>query len=163
MNIKQSVPTTVHNPHQPTAVEKLVAFLDERMGLKEMQAKMLNEPIPRLVGPTCSGLCCCSSSLCRALTGMLLMFYYVPTADHAYDSTQYIIHEVDYGWFLLSYHFWGSSAMVVCVFAHMSRVLWGLQNRENCYGLSVLPCLASITFGFTGYLCPGINGRSGRR
>jgi len=25
------------------------------------------------------------------------MFYYVPTADHAYASTQYILHDVDYG------------------------------------------------------------------
>ena len=35
----------------------------------------------------------------QAVTGILLMFYYVPTADHACVSTQYIIHTVDYGWF----------------------------------------------------------------
>ena len=62
----------------------------------------------------------------QAVTGMLLMFYYVPTADHAYASTQYIIHDVDYGWFLLGYHFWGSTRdgrLRVC--AHVAGVSLG--------------------------------------
>jgi ubiquinol-cytochrome c reductase cytochrome b subunit len=45
MDIKHSSPATIPD-QQPSATEKLVAFLDERLGLKEMQAKMLNEPIP---------------------------------------------------------------------------------------------------------------------
>jgi ubiquinol-cytochrome c reductase cytochrome b subunit len=31
---------------EPTALEKIVAFVDERVGLKTIQAKMLNEPVP---------------------------------------------------------------------------------------------------------------------
>ena len=85
------------------------------------------------------------------------MFYYVPTADHAYASTQYIIHEVDYGWFLLSYHFWGSSAMVVMVFAHMSQVfLWGAYKkpREMVWLVGLALFAIVMGFGFTGYLLP---------
>ncbi|MBH0194721.1 MAG: cytochrome bc complex cytochrome b subunit, partial [Nitrospira sp.] len=70
---------------QPTTVEKLVAFLDARVGLKEMQAKMLNEPIPG--GSRWAyvfGSILLFIFAMQALTGILLMFYYVPTADHAY-------------------------------------------------------------------------------
>ena len=93
----------------------------------------------------------------QAITGILLMFYYVPTADHAYASTQYIIHTVDYGWFLLGYHFWGSTAMVVCVFAHMSQVfLWGAYKKPRelvwLVGLALFGIV--MGFGFTGYLLP---------
>ena len=112
---------------QSTAIEKVIAFIDERVGLKLMLDKMLNEPVPGgsrwayVFGSVLLFL-----FIMQALTGILLMFYYAPTIDHAYASTQYIIHDVDYGWFLLSYHFWGSTAMAICVVVHMSQVfLWG--------------------------------------
>lgn len=141
-----------------TAVEKLVAFLDQRVGLKEIQAKMLNEPIPG--GSRWAyvfGSILLFLFAMQAVTGVLLMFYYVPTADHAYASTQYIIHEVDYGWFLLGYHFWGSSAMAVCVVAHMSQVfLWGAYKppRELLWIVGLALFGIVIAFGFTGYLLP---------
>ncbi|HEU4683833.1 MAG TPA: cytochrome bc complex cytochrome b subunit [Nitrospira sp.] len=148
-----SIPST-----QPTPIEKVIAFIDERVGLKQIQAKMLNEPVPG--GSRWAyvfGSVLLFIFIMQALTGILLMFYYVPTADHAYASTQYIIHDVDYGWFLLSYHFWGSTAMVVCVFAHMSQVfLWGAYKKPRemiwLVGLALFGIV--MGFGFTGYLLP---------
>jgi ubiquinol-cytochrome c reductase cytochrome b subunit len=143
---------------QPTVIEKVIAFVDERVGLKQMQAKMLNEPVPG--GSRWAyvfGSVLLFIFIMQAVTGILLMFYYVPTADHAYASTQYIIHDVDYGWFLLSYHFWGSTAMVVCVFAHMSQVfLWGAYKppREMIWLVGLALFGIVMGFGFTGYLLP---------
>ena len=143
---------------QPTVIEKVFAFVDERVGLKQMQAKMLNEPVPG--GSRWAyvfGSVLLFIFIMQAVTGILLMFYYVPTADHAYASTQYIIHDVDYGWFLLSYHFWGSTAMVVCVFAHMSQVfLWGAYKppREMIWLVGLALFGIVMGFGFTGYLLP---------
>ncbi|HEU5408319.1 MAG TPA: hypothetical protein VFU48_11175, partial [Nitrospira sp.] len=80
MDSKQSSSTVIPD-HQPSAIEKLVAFLDERVGLKEMQAKMLNEPIPG--GSRWAyvfGSILLFIFAMQALTGILLMFYYVPTA-----------------------------------------------------------------------------------
>jgi len=143
---------------QPSLLEKVFAFVDERVGLKTIQAKMLNEPVPG--GSRWAyvfGSCLLFIFIMQAVTGILLMFYYVPSADHAYASTQYIIHEVDYGWFLLSYHFWGSSAMVVMVFTHMSQVfLWGAYKKPRemvwLVGLALFGLV--MAFGFTGYLLP---------
>ncbi|PJA79326.1 MAG: quinol:cytochrome C oxidoreductase, partial [Nitrospirae bacterium CG_4_9_14_3_um_filter_51_5] len=144
--------------NQQNAFEKVVEFVDERVGLKTIQAKMLNEPVPG--GSRWAyafGSVLLFIFIVQVVTGILLMFYYVPSTDHAYDSTQYIIHEVDYGWFLLSYHFWGSSAMVVMVFAHMSQVfLWGAYKKPReliwLVGLALFGIV--MGFGFTGYLLP---------
>ena len=143
---------------QPTVVEKVFDFVDERIGLKLLTAKMLNESVPG--GSRWAyvfGSILLFIFIMQAITGVLLMFYYVPTADHAYASTQYILHDVDYGWFLLSYHFWGSTAMVVCVFAHMSQVfLWGAYKkpRELIWLVGLLLFALVMGFGFTGYLLP---------
>src|SRR2546423_1440989 len=104
--------------------QKVYDFVDERIGLKTIEAKLMNEPIKG--GSRWAyvfGSCLLFILIMQAITGMLLMFYYIPSADHAYASTPYIIHEVDYGWVILSYHFWGSSAMVVIVFVHMLQVV----------------------------------------
>jgi len=143
---------------QPTLFEKVFDFVDERVGLKLLTAKMLNEAVPG--GSRWAyvfGSILLFIFAMQAVTGVLLMFYYVPTADHAYASTQYILHDVDYGWFLLSYHFWGSSAMVVCVFAHMSQVfLWGAYKkpRELIWLVGLVLFGLVMAFGFTGYLLP---------
>ena len=143
---------------QSTAIEKVIAFIDERVGLKLMLDKMLNEPVPGgsrwayVFGSVLLFL-----FIMQALTGILLMFYYAPTIDHAYASTQYIIHDVDYGWFLLSYHFWGSTAMAICVVVHMSQVfLWGSYKspRELLWLVGLALFGIVIAFGFTGYLLP---------
>ncbi|MBI3597526.1 MAG: cytochrome bc complex cytochrome b subunit [Nitrospirae bacterium] len=93
----------------------------------------------------------------QATTGILLMFYYAPTADHAWQSTQYILKELDYGWFLLSFHFWGSSVMVVMVVCHMLQVfIWGAYKnpREMVWLAGTILFLIVMAFGFTGYLLP---------
>ena len=77
---------------QTTVAERVFAFVDERVGLKQLAAKMLNESIPggsRWAYVFGSILLFIFSM--QTVTGVLLMFYYVPTADHAYASTQYII------------------------------------------------------------------------
>lgn len=143
---------------QISVAERVLTFIDERVGLKQLTAKMLNEAVPG--GSRWAyvfGSILLFIFAMQAVTGVLLMFYYVPTADHAYASTQYIIHDIDYGWFLLSYHFWGSSAMVVCVFAHMSQVfLWGAYKkpRELIWLVGLALFALVMGFGFTGYLLP---------
>src|SRR2546422_845396 len=138
--------------------QKVYDFVDERIDLKTLEAKMMNEPIKG--GSRWAyifGSCLLFIFIMQAITGMLLMFYYIPSADHAYASTQFIIHEVDYGWFILSYHFWGSSAMVVMVFAHMSQVfLWGAYKnpREMIWLVGLVLFVIVMAFGFTGYLLP---------
>ncbi len=137
---------------------RVYGWIDERIGLKTLQAKLLIEPIPggaRYAYTFGSALLFIFSF--QLLTGIMLMFYYAPTADHAWASTKFILEEVDYGWFILSFHFWGSSAMVVLVATHMSQVfLWGAYKkpREMVWLVGILLFLIVMAFGFTGYLLP---------
>ena len=133
-------------------------WVDERIDLRGLQAKMLNEP---MAGGSryayVFGSVLLFIFVMQVATGILLMFYYAPTADHAWESTRYIIEEVDYGWFILSYHLWGSSAMVAMVVIHMSQVyLWGAYKkpREMVWLAGLALFMVVIGFGFTGYLLP---------
>jgi len=58
------------------------------------------------------------------VTGIFLSVYYVPSPDHAYDSIQYIMNGVAFGWLLRGIHHWGASLMVIFVFAHMLRTFF---------------------------------------
>ena len=139
-------------------VNKVYDWVDERLDLKTLQAKMLNEPMPggsRFAYVFGSILLFIFTM--QVVTGILLMFYYAPTADHAWESTKYIIEEVEYGWFILSYHLWGSSAMVMVVVIHMSQVfLWGAYKkpREMVWIAGLILFLIVVGLGFTGYLLP---------
>jgi ubiquinol-cytochrome c reductase cytochrome b subunit len=138
--------------------EAVYRWIDERIDLKGLQAKMLNEP---MAGGARYAYVFGSALLfifiMQAVTGLLLLFYYAPTADHAWESTKYIIEKVDFGWFILSYHLWGSSAMVAVLIMHMSQVyLWGAYKkpREMVWLAGLVLFLIVIGFGFTGYLLP---------
>lgn len=133
-------------------------WIDERIDLKTLQAKMLNEPMPGGSRYAYAfGSVLVFIFILQAVTGILLMFYYAPTADHAWQSSQYILKELDYGWFLLSFHFWGSSAMVVMVVFHMLQVfIWGAYKkpREMVWVAGTVLFMIVMAFGFTGYLLP---------
>ncbi|MEW6324648.1 MAG: cytochrome bc complex cytochrome b subunit [Nitrospirota bacterium] len=138
--------------------QAIYRWIDERIDLKTLQAKMLNEPMAG--GARYAyvfGSVLLFIFVMQVVTGILLMFYYAPTADHAWESTRYIIEEVDYGWFILSYHLWGSSAMVAVLIMHMSQVyLWGAYKkpREMVWLAGLGLFMIVLGFGFTGYLLP---------
>jgi ubiquinol-cytochrome c reductase cytochrome b subunit len=139
-------------------LDKIYNWIDERIDLKTLQAKMLNEPMAG--GARYAyvfGSVLVFVFVMQMVTGILLMFYYAPTADNAWESTRYILQEVRYGWFILSYHLWGASAMVMVVVLHMSQVfLWGAYKkpREMVWLAGLVLFLIVIGLGFTGYLLP---------
>lgn len=138
--------------------EKVYNWIDERINLKQLEAKMLNEPIPGGARYAYTfGSVLLFIFAMQVLSGIMLMFYYAPTADHAYESTKYILEELPYGWFILSFHSWGSSAMVVMVVVHMSQVFfWGAYKkpREMVWLVGLVLFTIVMAFGFTGYLLP---------
>jgi ubiquinol-cytochrome c reductase cytochrome b subunit len=141
-----------------TLFQTIYHWIDERIDLKGLQAKMFNEPVPGGARFAYAfGSCLLFIFTLQVITGILLMFYYAPTADHAWASTKYIMEEVEYGWFILSYHLWGASAMVAVLIIHMSQVfLWGAYKkpREMVWVAGTILMMIVLAFGFTGYLLP---------
>src|SRR6476646_1228958 len=102
---------------------RLYEWLDSRLRLKPIRETLLDEPIP---GGASWVYVFGSATLflfgLQALTGMFLALYYVPSPDAAYDTVQYIQHEVRFGWFVRGLHHWGASAVMVAVGLHLLQV-----------------------------------------
>jgi quinol-cytochrome oxidoreductase complex cytochrome b subunit len=91
------------------------------------------------------------------VTGVLLMFYYVPSTTQAYDRMLDLRGTVAFGIFLRNMHRWSAHGMVAVVFLHMCRVfLTGAYKkpREFNWVLGVILLLVTLFMSFTGYLLP---------
>ena len=93
----------------------------------------------------------------QIVTGILLMVYYRPTPEKAFESVQFITTKAAFGWLIRGLHAWGSTLMILMLLLHMARTfLMGAYKkpRELTWVIGVLLFGAVITFGFTGYLLP---------
>jgi cytochrome b-561 len=95
--------------------------------------------------------------LILTVTGLLLMFFYVPSTDRAYGAIKDVDFAVSFGWLLRNQHRWAAHGMVALVFLHMARVFFTGAYREArainwLVGLILL--LATLLLSFTGYLLP---------
>jgi cytochrome b6 len=90
-------------------------------------------------------------------TGALLLLYYRPSAAEAYESVQFIVTRVPFGWLVRSIHAWSANLMVAGAFAHLFSVLFlhaYRRPRELTWMSGVVLLLLTLAFGFTGYLLP---------
>jgi quinol-cytochrome oxidoreductase complex cytochrome b subunit len=90
-------------------------------------------------------------------TGVLLMFYYLPSPEQAYQRMLDLRGAVVFGTFLRNLHRWGAHAMVALVFLHMIRVfLTGAHKapREFNWVVGIALLLTTLFLSFTGYLLP---------
>ncbi|HMV99820.1 MAG TPA: cytochrome b N-terminal domain-containing protein [Acidobacteriota bacterium] len=91
------------------------------------------------------------------VSGVLLMFYYVPSTSQAYDRMLDLRGTVAFGTFLRNMHRWAAHAMVAVVFLHMCRVFFTgsyKPPREFNWVLGVGLFLLTLFSSFTGYLLP---------
>ncbi|MFQ5744661.1 MAG: cytochrome b N-terminal domain-containing protein [Acidobacteriota bacterium] len=91
------------------------------------------------------------------LSGVVLMFFYLPSVDWAYLSMKDLESRVYLGRLLRNLHRWAAHAMVATVFLHMLRVFYtGAYKRPREFnwmvGVSLL-CL-TLLLSFSGYLLP---------
>ena len=91
------------------------------------------------------------------VTGILLMFYYVPSTQQAYDRMLDLRGTVAFGIFLRNMHRWSAHGMVAMVFLHMCRVFFTgsyKKPREFNWVIGVVLLLLTLFMSFTGYLLP---------
>ena len=103
------------------------------------------------------GILTTSAFLITLITGVLLMFYYKPYPDVAYDSMKDIHFVVPTGRFIRNIHRWAANVMVVAVILHMARAFFTASYRKPrefnwLIGLGLL--VLTLGLSFTGYLLP---------
>ena len=90
-------------------------------------------------------------------TGVLLLIYYRPSAEEAYESVQFLMTDVKFGWLVRSIHHWDANLMIFMAFIHLFSVLFMKAYRpprELTWYSGVILLVLSLGFGFTGYLLP---------
>jgi cytochrome b6 len=95
--------------------------------------------------------------LLQVATGVLLLFYYRPSAEGAYESVQFLMAEVQFGWLIRSVHAWGANLMIFVIFVHLfSTILLKAYRppRELTWMTGVGLFCVALGLGFTGYLLP---------
>ena len=91
------------------------------------------------------------------VTGLYLMFYYVPSVEGAYQNMKDLQFVVTFGVVIRNMHRWAAHAMVITVWLHMARVfLTGAYKKPREFNWAVGTTLLLITLllSFTGYLLP---------
>ena len=91
------------------------------------------------------------------VTGVLLMFYYVPSVERAYADIQALETNVRFGLLLRNLHRWMAHAMIILVLLHMMRVFYtGAYKppREFNWVVGVILFILTLLLSFTGYLLP---------
>ncbi|MBI3790884.1 MAG: cytochrome b N-terminal domain-containing protein [Gemmatimonadetes bacterium] len=134
------------------------SWLDARLDLAGLRRALLDRAVPdRLTWWHTLGSATLTVFLVQIVTGVALATVYSASPDHAYESVQYLQRHVLSGATLRGIHHWGSSAMVLLVLAHMTRVFaMGAYKypREPNWILGTAIFVLVMAFGFTGYLLP---------
>ncbi|KRT62904.1 MAG: putative menaquinol-cytochrome c reductase cytochrome b subunit [Chloroflexi bacterium CSP1-4] len=95
--------------------------------------------------------------LVLTITGVYLMFFYVPSATSAYNDILRIQSEVVFGLLTRNIHRWAAHLMVFFVFLHMMRVFYhGAYKppREFNWVVGVVLLFLTLFLSYTGYLLP---------
>jgi len=138
---------------------KLWLWLDERVGLSDFAklAKKKEVPLHRHTFWYYFGGMTLFLFAIQVGTGILLLLYYRPSAGEAFESIQFIMTEVQFGWLVRSIHSWSANLMIFAMFIHLFSALlhYAYRRPREMTWLSGGGLLGlSLGFGFTGYLLP---------
>ena len=138
---------------------RLWMWLDQRVGLKDLEKLARKKEIPvhrhgiwyYLGGMTLFLF------IVQVTTGILLLLYYRPSAEEAFESVQFLMAEVQFGWLVRSVHSWAANLMILTLFVHLFSVLLlkaYRPPREITWFSGMALLGLALGFGFTGYLLP---------
>lgn len=135
------------------------AWLEERLPLSDVIETLRHKRVPhhRYSAWYYFGGMTLFLFLIQVGTGALLLLYYRPSAAEAYESVQFIVARVPFGWLVRSIHAWSANLMVASACAHLFSVLVlhaYRRPRELTWISGFLLLLLTLAFGFTGYLLP---------
>lgn len=91
------------------------------------------------------------------VSGIYLMFFYVPSPATAYGDIQTIQTEIAFGQYIRNVHRWSAHLMVLAVAAHMAKVFYrGAYKppKEFNWVIGVVLLVLTLLLSFTGYLLP---------
>jgi cytochrome b6 len=134
-------------------------WIDERIGADSLRAHIREKSVPvhqHTIWYYFGGMTLFLFSI-QVVTGILLLLYYRATAESAFESVQFIMAEVHFGWLIRSLHSWSANLMILVLFIHMASVYLTRayrRPREITWISGVALLVLVLGFGFSGYLLP---------
>ena len=134
----------------------MVDWMEHRTGIVTMMEHLLYEPVPkRGVWLYTLGSATLFCITLQFLTGILLLFYYVPTTSNAWDSIYVIMNDTYFGQLIRGIHYWSANFLLAVIGLHMAQVFFSggyKAPRELNWVVGVALLLLTIILAFTGYL-----------
>lgn len=139
--------------------EALKLWLDERLGTAALAklAQKKEVPVHRHTVWYYFGGMTLFLFLVQVFTGIMLLLYYRPSAENAFESVQFIMTDVQFGWLIRSVHSWSANLLIATMFIHMFSVFFMKAYRaprEMTWLSGALLLFVFLFFGFSGYLLP---------
>jgi len=141
------------------ALKNLVGWVDDRFPLMALW----NDHLAKYYAPKNFNFWYFFGSLAlfvlviQIVTGIFLAMHYKPSAAEAFNSVEYIMRDVEWGWLIRYLHSTGASAFFLVVYLHMFRgIIYGSYKnpRELIWILGMLIYLVLMAEAFFGYLLP---------
>ncbi len=140
-------------------IKNAFAYLDARFLLSDIAqfAKKKKVPEHKHSFWYYFGGICLFLFIIQVITGILLLLYYSPSVDSAYESVHTIMSKVKFGWLIRSVHSWTANILVGAIFIHMFSSFFMKAYRpprELTWITGFFLLLIFLAFGFSGYLLP---------
>jgi cytochrome b6 len=137
----------------------VVGWLDERLDLSDVREFVAHKTVPihrQKFWYYLGGVTLFLFAV-QVFTGILLLLYYRPAVSEAYESVQFIVTQVEFGWLIRNVHSWSANLLIAAAFAHFFSVFFQKayrKPRELTWLSGILLLFLMLAFGFSGYLLP---------
>lgn len=138
---------------------RVYRWLDERLSISTVRDAAVHKTVPvhRATVIYFLGGMTLFFFMVQVVTGILLMLYYRPSAEQAFESVEFIMTTVPFGWLIRSIHSWSANLMVFFAFVHLATVYFAKAYRPPRELTWITGCMLlflALGFGFSGYLLP---------
>jgi len=138
---------------------RFVAWLEKRLPVRELiESQLTQYYAPKNFNVWYYfGVLALVALVSQFATGIVLAMFYKPGELTAFDSVEYIMREVPWGWLIRYVHSTGASAFFIVIYLHMFRaLLYGSYRapRELLWILGMLVYFALMAEAFMGYVLP---------
>ncbi len=138
---------------------KIYRWLDDRLQLNDLVTFMSKKSVPMHRGSLWYyfGGVTLFLFIVQVFTGILLLLYYKGSEELAFESIQFLMSKVSFGWLIRTVHSWSANLFVLSAMIHMFSVFFERAYRyprEMTWLTGMLMFFLALGFGFSGYLLP---------